>query len=215
MLCILHLLQSIKTEVSNNESKLDDLKSLGDDIATRGKASLVQPYEQQIYKRWDDLENKIKRLESDLDLKIKRAIEIREEQEKLVITQVAEMQREIEVNNKMEIAEEQVITPESVRAAESSAFDFEDLPIKMDLVTKEEPTNEGDELLILRRQAETPVRHVAKVTYTITTGPQVITSTAPVKTMGKCIGVLKFCYFNVSIYCSRNVDVGVFGLLST
>ena len=53
------------------ESELDILKHCGDDISQKGNSSLVEPFEQQIYKRWDELERKIKFVGSTLEMKLK------------------------------------------------------------------------------------------------------------------------------------------------
>ena len=47
------------------------MKQCGDGISQKGNSSLVEPFEQQIYKRWDQLESKIKFVGSTLEVKLK------------------------------------------------------------------------------------------------------------------------------------------------
>ena len=63
--------QSIQSLYDAKESELDILKHCGDEISQKGNSSLVEPFEQQIYKRWDELESKIKFVGSTLEMKLK------------------------------------------------------------------------------------------------------------------------------------------------
>lgn len=63
------------------ESDLDILKSLGDEIVKHGRSSVVEPYEKQIYKRWDELEKKLDSSDSMLKMKLKEIERQEKEQE--------------------------------------------------------------------------------------------------------------------------------------
>ena len=73
--------------VSAKDGDLDSLKAIGDDLVQKGRASVVEPYEKQIYKRWDELEKKLNKIENMLSMKLKEF----EDKEKEAVT--AEMKR--------------------------------------------------------------------------------------------------------------------------
>lgn len=77
------------------ESDLDGLKTLGDDIVRHGRSSVVEPFEKQIYKRWDELEKKLETSDSMLQMKLKE-IEKQEQQQADIRHQVA--QDEVKTN---------------------------------------------------------------------------------------------------------------------
>ena len=105
----IYIFQKLKAEFDQKESKLDLIKTIGDDIASRGRPSLVQPYEKQIFDRLGQLEEKFNVKISDMEEKIGviTAQEQKEEEERL---QAAVKQLEEEKLN-----EKKVVIVEEVR----------------------------------------------------------------------------------------------------
>ncbi|XP_065653209.1 utrophin-like isoform X2 [Hydra vulgaris] len=64
-------LKGIKSIVDAKESELDSFKMRGDDIATICNSKLVSACENEIFKRWNELEDKIKYIQSTLEMKLK------------------------------------------------------------------------------------------------------------------------------------------------
>ena len=56
--------------VNSKDSDLDQLKSIGDDIVQKGRSSVVEPYEKQIFQRWDALEKKLTSIDEMLQMKL-------------------------------------------------------------------------------------------------------------------------------------------------
>ena len=57
--------------VNAKDADLDTLKAIGDELVQKGRSSVVEPYERQIYQRWDDLEKKLTSIDVMLKLKLK------------------------------------------------------------------------------------------------------------------------------------------------
>ena len=57
--------------MNSKEQELDALKTRGDEISCKGNSSIVSSFEKQIFSRWDDLEKKLKYIESTLQMKLK------------------------------------------------------------------------------------------------------------------------------------------------
>ena len=56
--------------VNSKDSDLDQLKSIGDELVQKGRSSVVEPYEKQIFQRWDTLEKKLNSIEEMLQMKL-------------------------------------------------------------------------------------------------------------------------------------------------
>ena len=146
------------------------MKSLGDDIANKGKPSLVQPFEKQVFKRWEDLEKKFEVKISDAERKIQliKEQEEREEEERLQSAlKLIEEQKQQE--KKVEVIEEEVILPESARSAESAPTMIEEVPVNIELVTQDESVGNRDGMWIMKRETESKqVKQYAEVNFVVT-----------------------------------------------
>ena len=56
--------------VNSKDSDLDQLKSIGDELVQKGRSSVVEPYEKQIFLRWDTLEKKLNSIDEMLQMKL-------------------------------------------------------------------------------------------------------------------------------------------------
>ena len=72
--------------VNAKDSDLDKLKAIGDELVQKGRSSVVEPYERQIYSRWDELEKKLNSIDSMLKLKLNEFDE-KEKQEEMMRVQ--------------------------------------------------------------------------------------------------------------------------------
>ncbi|XP_065057528.1 dystrophin-like isoform X3 [Rhopilema esculentum] len=161
-------LKKLKKDVDDNESRLDSLKALGDDIATRGKPSLVQPFETQLYKRWEDLEKKVDFKISDTERKVHQIIE-REEKEEEERLKAALKIVEEEKAARIEIVEEEVLVSDSRREVESAPDVVDEMPINVELVTQNQSANTSNSVWVMKRQTEsTQVKQYAEVKFTVT-----------------------------------------------
>lgn len=160
----------MKKDVDENETRLDALKALGDDIANKGKPSLVQPYEKQLYERWEELEKRLEFKTSDTERKIQLITEReqREEEDRLQ-SSLKHIEDEQKMQKKVEIVEEEVILPESTRSTESAQPIIEEVPVNVELVTQDESVNNNDGMWIMRRETESSkVKQFAEVKFTVT-----------------------------------------------
>ena len=154
--------------MDDNESRLDSLKALGDDIATRGKPSLVQPFETQLYKRWEDLEKKFDFKISDTERKVQKIIE-REEKEEEERLKAALKIAEEEKAAKVEIVEEEILVSDSGREVESAPIIADEMPINVELVTQDQSANTSNSVWVMKRPTEsTQVKQYAEVKFTVT-----------------------------------------------
>lgn len=159
----------MKKDVDDNESKLDSLKTLGDEIASKGKASLVQPYEKQLYKRWEDLEKKFEFKISDTERKLQQINEKEQKDEEERLQEAMRvMEEEKQKQQKVEIVEEELILTETNRSVESAPdVVLDEAPVNVELVTQDEADNDG--MWIIKRQTEsTDVKQFAEVKFTVT-----------------------------------------------
>ena len=146
------------------------MKSFGDDIAARGRPSLVQPFEKQLFQRFEDLEKKVEDKITDIEEKIESLVEQEQkEEEERLLAAVKQLEEDKLKQTRIETVEEEIILPDTVRVVESAPREIvEDVPVNVELVTQEESMNEGDEMWIMRRQTESSVRHYAEVKFTVT-----------------------------------------------
>ena len=149
---------------------MDSLKSLGDEIANKGKPSLVQPFEKQIFKRWEDLEKKFEFKISDTENKIQQIKEREEREEEERLQNALKLIEEQKLQEKkVEVIEEEVILPESARSAESAPTMIEEVPVNIELVTQDESVGDKDSMWIMRRETEsTNVKQYAEVKFMVT-----------------------------------------------
>ena len=68
---LLLFFQGIKSIVDAKESELDSFKARGDDITAIGNSKLVNLYENDLFKRWNELEDKIRYIQATLEIKLK------------------------------------------------------------------------------------------------------------------------------------------------
>jgi hypothetical protein len=83
--------------VSSKDSDLDKLKTIGDELVQKGRSSVVEPYEKQIYQRWDELEKKLQNTESMLNIKLTEF----EEKDRLEQHRQAEKQKQMIANEEV------------------------------------------------------------------------------------------------------------------
>ena len=146
------------------------MKALGDDIANKGKPSLVQPYEKQLYKRWEDLEKKfeLKITDSERRIQLIKEREQNEEEERLK-TALQQIEEDQEEQKKVEVVQEEAILAESSRSTESAPTMLEEVPVNVELVTQDESINDRDGMWIMKRDTEsTKVKQYAEVKFTVT-----------------------------------------------
>lgn len=68
--------------VNSKDTDLDQLKSIGDELVQKGRSSVVEPYEKQIFQRWDELEKKLNSIGQTLTGKLQE-LESKERQEEM------------------------------------------------------------------------------------------------------------------------------------
>ena len=130
----------------------------------------MQPYEKQLYQRWEDLEGKLEQKTTDIEKGINAFVEQEQREEEERLKAVAKQLEEEKLKEKKAvIVEEELILPEAARTAESAPPQIvDDVPVNVELVTQEESTNENNEMWIMRRQTESSVKQYAEVKFTVT-----------------------------------------------
>ena len=130
----------------------------------------MQPFEKELFKRWEDLEKKLELKISDAERKIQliKEREEKEEEERLQSAlKLIEEQKKQE--KKVEVIEEEVILPESARSAESAPTMIDEVPVNVELVTQDESAFNKDTTWIMRRETEsTKVKQYAEVKFMVT-----------------------------------------------
>lgn len=84
---------------NSKDSDLDKLKAIGDELVQKGHSSVVEPYEKQIYQRWDELEKKLQSTENMLNMKLKEF----EDKEREEQQRQAEKQKQMVVNEEVRL----------------------------------------------------------------------------------------------------------------